>query len=433
MTDTSQRALLKLFAPLAISGIFFPLARPIVNAAIARADNPEIGLAAYSVAFSLTIPLLSPLFGLRQIVTSLAVDQDMIRKLGSVTLTLAALATVPLTIVAIPSVYLWVARNIVGVPDEIALVGPPIMLVLITAPIISVARGYYQGILVKYGQANAIGYGAFFYLVFSVTIAFPMIIWLGMEGGLSAVVAFTVASVAYAFIVWVPYRRVLRERIPERDEAVPNEDRNQRAIYRQYYPLAVSSILMATVEPLIQTAIARSPGSQTALAAYPVLISLTWLSRVHLWNAQQLVIARVESWSNYLDVRRFITLTTLITTAMLGCLMIPAVSEWIFGTLIGLRGPVKDLAVLGFPIAFTIPALQAVRSFYYGTLITKSGSQGIQTAAFVRIVVLVASLAAGVTLLEFNGLILALLATILGDLSECITLRFSVKKIDWET
>ncbi len=118
---------------------------------------------------------------------------------------------------------------------------------------------------------------------------------------------------------------------------------------------------------------------------------------------------------------------------MLGCLMIPAVSEWIFGTLIGLRGPVKDLAVLGFPIAFTIPALQAVRSFYYGTLITKSGSQGIQTAAFVRIVVLVASLAAGVTLLEFNGLILALLATILGDLSECITLRFSVKKIDWET
>ncbi|HCK09768.1 MAG TPA: hypothetical protein DHW45_07815, partial [Candidatus Latescibacteria bacterium] len=224
MTDTSQRALLKLFAPLAISGIFFPLARPIVNAAIARADNPEIGLAAYSVAFSLTIPLLSPLFGLRQIVTSLAVDQDMIRKLGSVTLTLAALATVPLTIVAIPSVYLWVARNIVGVPDEIALVGPPIMLVLITAPIISVARGYYQGILVKYGQANAIGYGAFFYLVFSVTIAFPMIIWLGMEGGLSAVVAFTVASVAYAFIVWVPYRRVLRERIPERDEAVPDED-----------------------------------------------------------------------------------------------------------------------------------------------------------------------------------------------------------------
>ncbi len=429
--DTSQRALLKLFAPLAMSGIFFPLARPVVNAAIARSDDPILALAAYSVAFSLTIPLLSPLFGLRQIVTSLAVDQDMIRRLGVITLTLSGLATIPIAIAAIPSVYLWITRNVIGVSDDIAQVGPPVILVLITAPIISVARGYYQGILVKYGRANAIGFGALLYLILSIAIAFPLIAWMRVEGALAATIAFTVASVAYAFIVWLPYRRLRREHIPERDETYEDEKRSLRHIYGLYYPLAVSSILMATVEPVIQAAIARSPGSDVSLASYPVVISLTWLSRVHLWNAQQIAIARVKSFTQYLDVRRFMVYMTAITTVLLAALMIPSISKWIFGGLMGLIGPVRDQAIMGFPIAITIPALQAARSFYYGTLISREATGGIQTAAFVRILVLVVILFAGVGYGRINGLYLALIATAIGDLSECLVLRLFVRRVNW--
>ena len=45
--------------------------------------------------------------------------------------------------------------------------------------------------------------------------------------------------------------------------------------------------------------------------------------------------------------------------------------------MMGLDGPVRDLAIKGFPIAITIPALQAVRSFYYGTLTSQESTQGI--------------------------------------------------------
>jgi hypothetical protein len=431
--DTSQRALLKLFAPLAMSGIFFPLARPVVNAAIARSDDPLLALAAYSVVFSLTIPMLSPLFGLRQIVTSLAVDRDMIRRLGKICLVLSGLATVPLLFASIPSVYLWLVTEILGVPKEIALVGPPAMLVLTTAPIISVARGYYQGILVKYGRANAIGIGALIYLIISVAIAFSLISWLRMEGALAATIAFTVGSIGYALTVWVPYRKLRRDTILERDETFAGEKRSQAHILKQYYPLAVSSILMATVEPVIQAAIARSPGSEVVLASYPVVISLLWLSKVHLWNAQQIGIARIKSYAQYLDVRRFMISMAGITTALLAVLMIPSVSEWIFGGLMGLDGPVKEFAIKGFPIAIVIPALQAVRSLYYGTLISQEASGGIQTAAFVRIGVLIILLAAGVTYGKLNGLYLALFATAIGDASECFVLRKFARRIDWDS
>lgn len=416
-----------------MSGIFFPLARPVINAAMARADDPALSLAAYSVLFSLTIPLLSPLFGLRQIVTALAVDQDMIRRLGRITLALSAVATLPLMVASIPSVYLWIGRHVIGVPDEVAAIGPPAMLVLTTAPIISVARGYYQGILVKYGRANAIGYGALLYLVVSVAVAFPLITAFRVEGALAATLAFTFGSIAYAFVVWLPYRRLRRETIPERDDDLADDRRSHRHILRQYAPLAVSSILMATVEPVIQTAIARSPGSIVGLAAYPVVISITWLSRVHLWNAQQIVIARVKTLDEYVDVRRFMFSMAAVTSALLAALMIPGVSDWMFGDLIGLEGPIKEMAIRGFPIAITIPALQAARSFYYGTLISKERTGGIQTAAFVRIVVLIVLLAAGVAWGALNGLYLALIATAFGDLAECLALRRYVKRIDWGT
>lgn len=431
--DTSQRTLLKLFAPLAMSGIFFPLARPVVNAAIARSDDPLLALAAYSVVFSLTIPLLSPLFGLRQIVTSLAVDRDMIRRLGVLTLTLSGLATAPLLFAAIPNVYLWLVIEVVGVPPEIAAVGPPAMLVLVTAPIISVARGYYQGILVKYGRANAIGVGALIYLVISILIAFPLISVFKVEGALAATIAFTLGSLAYAFIVWIPYRKLHRETIPDRDPAFDDDKRSQRFILKQYYPLAVSSILMASIEPVIHAAIARSPGSEVGLAAYPVVISLTWLSKVHLWNAQQIAIARVKSYAKYLDVRRFMVSMALVTTGLFSLLMIPSVSEWIFGKLIGLDGPVKGMAIAGFPIAIAIPALQAARSFYYGTLISQEVTGGIQTAAFVRIGVLILLLGAGVAYGQLNGLYLALIANIVGDLTECLILKRFADRINWTT
>ena len=98
----------------------------------------------------------------------------------------------------------------------------------------------------------------------------------------------------------------------------------------------------------------------------------------------------------------------------------------------GLDGPVKDLAIRGFPLAIAIPALQAARSFYYGTLISQEVTRGIQAAAFVRIAVLAVLLGGGVTFLSVNGLYLALIATVVGDLAECLALQKYTHAIVWE-
>ena len=54
-TDRSPtlRELYTLFIPLAFSGAFFPVARPVINAALARTESPELALAAYGLPSAL--------------------------------------------------------------------------------------------------------------------------------------------------------------------------------------------------------------------------------------------------------------------------------------------------------------------------------------------------------------------------------------------
>ena len=125
-------------------GAFFPLA---------RSEDPELALAAYSVAISVTLPLVAPLFGMRQIITALCVDRDMIAKLGRLVWFLGGGATLVVLLLSIPSVYITLTDRILGIPEEISRPGLPVML-LLTSPLLLIGRGYYQGILVHYGTVG---------------------------------------------------------------------------------------------------------------------------------------------------------------------------------------------------------------------------------------------------------------------------------------
>jgi hypothetical protein len=428
----SQRQLFRLFVPLALSGAFFPIARPIINAALARTDDPALALAAFSVTLSITMPLVSPLFGMRQIVTALCVDRQMIRLLARLVWILGGGATVLLLVFSIPSVYVATVDSVLGIPRDIALLGPPAMLWMATSPLLSIGRGYYQGILVSFGHAGPIGLGALLYLAGASAAVFPAILWLGMPGAVAAALSLFVGNLVYVAAVWLPTRPMFRgpsPRIPERAAAFGEDRRSTRYILSLYLPLAVSTILTAFMEPAIQAGIARSPMTAVSLAAYPVSVSLAWLARTHLWNAQQVVIPHVKDNATYLSARRFMLTLSLATTVLMAVPLIPPVGEWVFGDLTGLQGEVKDLAWRGYGLLIAVPFLQGWRSLYHGTLVALGNTKGIQTAAIARGIALVATLVFLVLDGRMIGLYVGVGATLISELAEVLMLKVSVSRL----
>ena len=124
MSNTpSQRELFTLFLPLALSGFFYPLAAPIVNAVRTPTPTPELALAAFAVARSLSNPLISPLHGMRQVVTALVRDQEMRGHLRHWALIFGGAGTGIILIASWPPLFGLIAEQLMGIPADIVAIG----------------------------------------------------------------------------------------------------------------------------------------------------------------------------------------------------------------------------------------------------------------------------------------------------------------------
>ena len=227
----TQRELLRLFIPLALSGIFFLLASSAVNAALARAAEPALALAAFGVVRSLSQPFLSPLYGLRQAVTALARDRQMLGILARWNLILGGGSTLILMLVCLPFIYRPLVEGILGIPPRIAQDGLPVLIVLVFSPLLIIGRGYYQGILVRYGQAVPVSLGALAYLAVTTGAVIVGVIWMPAEGALMAASALFLGQIAYLVVVWKPCGSIIRNTIPAQDLTLQSHQRQKGYVF----------------------------------------------------------------------------------------------------------------------------------------------------------------------------------------------------------
>ena len=248
----------------------------------------------------------------------------------------------------------------------------------------------------------------------------------GLCGGISK--ALFVGQIVYLPIVWWPTRAIS---VPATSDEVRPEQRSARYVFYFFLPLGLSSAILAGAEPAVQAAIARAPLAIPSLAAAPICTSLTWLAGVPLWNIQQLVIARVADRASYLAVRRFVfTVSTVLTSAM-GLIALPEIKEVVFGTLLGLDGEIKRLAIEGYRLFCISPFFMGWRSFYHGALIGKSHTAPIRSAAIARLLVLLCTLGGLVLYSQLNGLMVAIWAMLASAVAEVVYLGWHVRRLRW--
>jgi hypothetical protein len=427
----TQRELLRLFTPLALSGIFFPLARPIINAALARSENAELALAAFAIAMSVTMPVISPLFGLRQVSTALSSDKDMLRRIRNLTLVLGTLSTVLLLFLSVPQIYVFTVVQIMGIPSEVAKIGAPIFLVFALTPLLSVGRGYYQGILVHYKKAGAIGAGALLYVLGIGATLLLGDLFFNIESGLLAAIASLVGQAFYVLVVALPAIQIIRSQMTERSESIPDKNRTNRYLLFFFVPLAISTVLNSLAEPALQAGMARSSDPTLSLAAYAIAASLGWLARTPLWNAQQLVISHAKDQQGYIATRTFILRLGVISVTLVALLGAPYISDFIFTSLMGVTGDVKVLAISGFRWMLPGIFLQTLRSLYHGVLIRQNLTRQIQNASMVKIPALVLALFLGVGYGQTEGIYIAIWSSMVAEAAEVYWLYRATNRIQW--
>ena len=360
---------------------------PFLAAIIARLPSPEFNLGAYGVAFALAILIEAPVIMLMSAATSLVKDRTSYLKMRNFSRGLILGTTLLLLIVLVPGVYRWLTETLLQLPTEVADLTYGALWFFLPWPSAIGYRRFLQGVLIRAGKTRLVAMGTLIRL-FAMTVA-ALLGYLLLDipgawvGGLALGTGVTVEAIAARFMAAETVRELLAE---ETDSGYTGRAVTYREIATFYLPLALTSLIGLTIQPLLTFFMGRSVAPVESLAVYPVVHSLSFFFRSMGFAYQDAAIALIgERFEHYRELRRFcFTLGAVTTTGLALVAFTPLFQLW-FIALSGLTPELTSFALIPARIIVPLPFLSVLLSFQRAILVEGRRTQHITWASVIEV------------------------------------------------
>ena len=360
---------------------------PFLAAIIARLPSPEFNLGAYGVAFALAILIEAPVIMLMSAATSLVKDRISYLKMRNFSRGLILGTTLLLLIVLVPGVYRWLTETLLQLPTEVADLTYGALWFFLPWPSAIGYRRFLQGVLIRAGKTRLVAMGTLIRL-FAMTVA-ALLGYLLLDipgawiGGLALGTGVTVEAIAARFMAAETVRELLAE---ETDSGYTGRTVTYRAIATFYLPLALTSMIGLTIQPLLTFFMGRSVAPVESLAVYPVVHSLSFFFRSMGFAYQDAAIALIgERFEHYRELRRFCFTLGAVATAGLALVAFTPLFQLWFITLSGLTPELTSFALIPARIIVPLPFLSVFLSFQRAILVEGRRTQHITWASVIEV------------------------------------------------
>ncbi|CAN5290966.1 hypothetical protein BH20GEM2_BH20GEM2_18290 [soil metagenome] len=414
----SARSIFLFWVPLAAQWLMMGLESPFLAAVIARLADPTFNLAAYGVAYAFAILVEAPVIMLMSASIALVEDADSYRRLRNFANGLNAFSTALLLLVLIPPVYFGIMTGVLGLPPRVTELVRGSLWLLLPWPAAIGYRRFLHGVLIRAGRTRRVAYGTLLRLVAmagtGVLLAgadFPGA-WVG-AAALSAGVVVEAAAARWMAagavrellggggFAALPETRTEPESGSEAgaggEDVVAVESgvhadedvtaRGYGGIARFYYPLALTSLIGLTVQPLLTFFMGHAPDPVRSLAVFPVVLAISFLFRIFGLSFQEAAIALLGRRNEHArELARFGAGLALAATAGIALVAFtPLAGVW-FETVSGLTAELATLALPPTRILVPLPALSVVLAFQRALLVQERKTRPITLATALEVV-----------------------------------------------
>lgn len=152
----NMRELWRFYRPLAVTTILRQTTRPLLNAGIAAAQMARASLAAWPVAWGLSILIAGPAWSLQQLTTALASDEAAYRRVRDFSLVLSAAFSLLLGVIAFTPLYGWVMGGIYNLSPALQALALPAVQLMVAYPLLMGAQSVLRGALIRGGCTGAV-------------------------------------------------------------------------------------------------------------------------------------------------------------------------------------------------------------------------------------------------------------------------------------
>jgi progressive ankylosis protein len=429
-TDRSARSILLFWMPLAAQWLMMALEGPFLAAVIARLVDPTFNLAAYGVAFAFAILVESPVIMLMSASIALVAGAESYRRLRNFANALNLFSTLLLLLVLVPAVYTTIMDTALGLPPEVSELVYGSLWLLLPWPAAIGYRRFLHGVLIRSGRTRLVAYGTVLRLIGMAATALVLSrtglpgAWVGAASLSAGVLVEAIAAhwmAAGAVRELRSGTRLLARKAegPSAATPVPRPETGREAgagrgtvaalehmassgstepsapgygaIARFYYPLALTSLIGLTVQPLLTFFMGRSPAPVESLAVFPVVHSLSFLFSALALSYQEAAIALLGRHCEHARaLLRFAGGLAVAGSAGLALVAFtPLASVW-FETISGLPPELATIAVEPTRVLVLLPALSVLLSFQRAVLVQQRTTGPITTATAIEVAMIAA-------------------------------------------
>ncbi len=213
-------------------------------------------------------------------------------------------------------------------------------------------------------------------------------------------------------------------------EARTEQNNNLMRIYKAWWPLAFSWLLMAIEIPALSAVIARLPNPRVNLAAFGgVVYPLSLIIEAPIIMLLSASTALCKDWDSYRRVRQYMMGAGAILTIIHAVVVFTPVYYFVVGRLIQVPSEIVEPARLGMAIMLPWSWAIGFRRFQQGVMIRFGHSEAVGIGTLVRLATDAVALGVGYSLGFLPGVAVAAISQIMGVLSEAIYAGFRVRPV----
>jgi hypothetical protein len=416
----TQRSILRLYWPLALSWLFMAVEGPVAIGIISRLPQAEVNQAAFVALMGLSIFIESPVIDLLATSTTLATDRARYLALRNFTLLVMAAVTAIHALVALTPLFDVIAYGALALDPSVGEVLRPAMAIMIPWSAFIGWRRFLQGVMIRNGQTRAVGAGTVLRLATLIATGLALFSTTRMTG-VSIVAIALVASVAVeCLFVQLLARGAVRRTLGQ--PAAPGT-MGLRALAGFHFPLTASTVLVMSTSPMIVATLGRAAEPVAMQAAWAVGMSFLWLFRTVTYALPEAVIALYrQDPSRRGPLGRFCVAVGLGASSLLFLTTVTPLDGWFFVQV--LQADPRTSALAGTMLLFTsmVPLCNAAMSYFRALLTAHYMTSARLLAIAVAVVTMASSLYLGL-LAGLPGYALPGLGLTLGHAAELGVLR----------
>lgn len=394
----TARTILLFWMPLAATWLMMALEGPFLAAVIARLADPKFNLAAHGVAFAFAILVEAPVIMLMSASTALVEDAQTYRRLRNFTNALNVGATGLLLVVLVPGVFSFLMEGLIGLPPEVADLTYGALWILLPWPAAIGYRRFLHGLLIRSGRTRLVAIGTVTRLTGMSCTALLLFFLAELPGAWVGAAALSAGVVTEAIVARFMANATVREVKAKEGspEVDPTEERSPAhegylAIAAFYYPLALTSLIGLTVQPMLTFFMGRAPSPIESLAVFPVVHSLSFLFRALGLSFQEAAIALLgKRFEHYRELRRFAVGLGLVASGGFALVAFTPLADFWFMTVSGLTPDLTAFALTPTKIMAPLPALSVLLSFQRAIQVQGRRTHPITVATVIEVVTIAA-------------------------------------------